>query len=102
MNAIRRVLSSIWQRILAEPVYTQGVVVAAIALGTAFGLGWNGAQVGAVSALSAAVLSWLTRQSVTPVSQPSLPIGTPVKNPERTDTPPPDLVVADRRDVVVA
>lgn len=69
---------AIWQRILEEPVYTQGVVVAAIALGTAFGLNWNGAQVGAVSAFSAAVLSLLTRRAVTPVQQPTLEVGTPV------------------------
>jgi hypothetical protein len=78
MNAIRSVLASIWQRILDEPVYTQALVVATIALGTAFGLGWNGAQVGAVSAVSAALLSWLTRSAVTPVQSPTLPMNTAV------------------------
>lgn len=68
----------IWQRILEEPVYTQGLVVAGIALATSYGLGWNGAQVGAASAFSAAFLSWLARKAVTTVANPSLPQGTAV------------------------
>ena len=78
MDTIRNAIGSVWALILREPVYTQGFVVAAIATGTAFGLGWNGAQVGAVSGLSAAFLALLTRQAVTPVSQPTLPAGTSV------------------------
>jgi len=68
----------IWHRVLEEPVYTQGLVVAGIALATAYGLGWNGAQVGAASAFSAAFLSWLSRKAVTSVSNPTLPQGTVV------------------------
>jgi hypothetical protein len=78
MNTIRNAIGAVWALILREPVYTQGFVVAAIATGTAFGLGWNGAQVGAVSGLSAAFLALLTRQAVTPVAQPTLPAGTSV------------------------
>ena len=78
MDTIKRAIGAVWGRILEEPVYTQGLVVAGIAAGTAFGLGWNGAQVGAVSALSAAFLSWLTRRAVTPVANPTLPAGTSV------------------------
>ena len=78
MGAIRNVVGSVWNLVLREPVYTQAFVVATIATGTAFGLGWNGAQVGAVSALSAAFLSLLTRQAVTPVVDPTLPVNTTV------------------------
>lgn len=68
----------LWQRILEEPVFTQALVVAVIAMGTAFGLGWTGAQVGAVTAFSAALLGFLTRKAVTPVAQPVIPEGTSV------------------------
>jgi hypothetical protein len=78
MGAIQNAFGALWNLILREPVYTQGFVVAAIATGTAFGLGWDGAQVGAVSALSAALLSLLTRQAVTPVQSPTLPMNTAV------------------------
>lgn len=57
--------AAIWQRIQDEPVYTQGIVVASIAVGTSFGLAWSAEQVGAVTGLSAMVLAWLTRKSVT-------------------------------------
>jgi hypothetical protein len=78
MTAIRTAIKAVWDLILREPVYTQALVVAAIATGTAFGLGWSGAQVGAVSALSAAFLAFLTKQAVTPLSEPSIPSGTEV------------------------
>jgi hypothetical protein len=92
LSTVRNVLAAAWQRVLEEPVYTQGLVVASIATGTAFGLGWNGLQVGAVSALSAAFLSWLTRRFVTPVVKPELPQGaavtvtTPEGEPNRVAT----------------
>lgn len=78
MTTIRKAIKAVWDLILREPVYTQALVVAGIAMGTAFGLGWNGAQVGAVSAFSAALLAFLTKQAVTPLAQPSLPSGTEV------------------------
>jgi len=58
------------------PVRFQAVIVASIALGSAFGLSWDGAQVGAVSAFTAAVLAFFTEQAVTPVSEPTVPTGT--------------------------
>ena len=58
------------------PVRFQALLVAGIALGSAFGLSWDGAQVGAVSAFTAAALAFLTEQAVTPVSEPTLPSGT--------------------------
>lgn len=84
MDALRRAVKAVWDLILQEPVYTQALVVAAIAMGTAFGLGWNGAQVGAVSAFSAALLAFLTKQAVTPLANPTLPSGTEVN----VETPP--------------
>ena len=78
MNTIRGAIRSLWALVLAEPVYAQALVVAGIALGSAFGLGWTGAQVGAVSAFSAALLSLLTRRAVTPLDQPVIPAGTAV------------------------
>jgi hypothetical protein len=76
MTTIRRVIGNVWALVLREPVYTQALVVAAIAMGSAFGLGWNGAQVAAVSAFSAAFLAFLTKQAVTPLSAPVLPQNT--------------------------
>ena len=78
MKALKDIIAGLWQLILSEPVYAQALVVAGIALGSSFGLGWSGAQVGAVSAFSAALLSFLTRRIVTPTSQPVIPSGTNV------------------------
>ena len=69
--ALRPVIAlaaAVWQRIQDEPVYTQAVVVASIAVATAFGLAWGPEQVGAVTAFSAMALAWLTRKSVTPTA----------------------------------
>jgi hypothetical protein len=52
--------------IRAEPVYIQAAIVAAIATGSAFGLGWTGPQVAAVTGLSAAILAVICRQAVSP------------------------------------
>jgi uncharacterized membrane protein YjjP (DUF1212 family) len=76
MNVIKTAFSRLWTRVLEEPVYTQALVVAGIAMGTAFGLSWDGTQVGAVTAFSAAVLAFMTRQAVTPLENPSIPAGT--------------------------
>lgn len=78
METLKAALRGVKTLVLKEPVYTQALVVAGIALATAFGLNWNGAQVGAVSAFSAAFLAFLTKQVVTPLSAPSVPAGTPV------------------------
>jgi hypothetical protein len=64
MNAI---LSGVIARVMHEPVMTQGLVVGAVGLGTSFGLGLDAEQVGALTAFSAVLLSWLTRKRVSPV-----------------------------------
>lgn len=50
-----------------EPVLIMAAVQAAIGLATAFGLDLTGGQVGAIMAFSAAVLSLIVRQRVSPV-----------------------------------
>jgi hypothetical protein len=58
-----------WNLIKDEPVLFQGVIQAALALAAAFGSGISTAQVGSILALSAAVLSWVTRSRVTPIGK---------------------------------
>ena len=55
-----------WSLVRAYPVRAQAVIVSGVAVGTAFGLGWNGAQVGAVTAFTAAVLAFFTEKAVSP------------------------------------
>jgi hypothetical protein len=62
-----------WQRIKEEPVYIQGIIQAALALGISFRLHLSPEQVGAILALTAAVLSFLTRKKVTPLCKLNLP-----------------------------
>jgi hypothetical protein len=50
----------------SEPVALQGLVVALITTGTAFGLHWSAEQVAAVTGLSAVILSVITRTQVSP------------------------------------
>ena len=78
MTAIRGVLRALWAQVLAEPVYTQALVQAIIGFATAFGLKWDGVQIAATMALSAAFLAWLTHKAVTPLEQPVLPVGTAI------------------------
>lgn len=66
-------MTALWKLITREPVRTQGVVQAFIALLTAFGLGWTAEQVGAVMAFTAVLLAWVTREMVTPVATQSDP-----------------------------
>ena len=66
-EVLRRIGAGIWARVTQEPVMTLAIVQAALALAVSFGLGWTGEQVGAVVALSAAVLGWIARSRVTPV-----------------------------------
>jgi hypothetical protein len=58
------------KQIQEEPVLFQGVVQAILALGTSFGLSLSVYQVGTIAAVSAALLSFITRQNVTPVANP--------------------------------
>ena len=78
MTAFRRAVRSVWALVLAQPVYAQALVQASIALATAFGLNWNGVQIGATMAFSAAVLAFFTQKAVTPIENPVLPMGTVV------------------------
>lgn len=59
MNGIRRV-------IIEEPVMCQSLIVAGIAIGTSFGLGWTAEQIGTMTAFSALLLAFLARAMVTP------------------------------------
>lgn len=52
-----------------EPALTMGVVQAVLTVLTVFGLPLTPAQIAAVLALSAALLSWITRSMVTPVAK---------------------------------
>lgn len=90
--ALRRAARGLWRLVKKWPVRAQALVVAAIACATAFGLGWNGVQVGAVSALSAAFLAFVTEQAVTSLEAPVLAEGTrfrvatPSGEPDRVET----------------
>jgi hypothetical protein len=64
---------SLLDTIKAEPVLAQGVVVAAVAMGSAFGLGFTGEQVGAVTSFTASVLMLITRRYVSPLGGTPLP-----------------------------
>jgi hypothetical protein len=66
LTTIRAVLGNLAALIRAYPVRAQAIIVAGLAVGTAFGLSWNGVQVGSVVALTAAVLGFLTEKAVTP------------------------------------
>jgi hypothetical protein len=54
------------KQIQQEPVLFQGVIQATLALGMSFGLGLTVNQVGTIAAVSAAILSFITRRNVTP------------------------------------
>lgn len=62
-------LANLWGR---EPAMILAVVQAALALVAVFGLRLSAEQIGAVLALTAAVLGLLTRSQVTPVASPRL------------------------------
>ena len=66
------ILRGLWRLIRKYPVRAQAVFQASLGVATAFGLGWSGLQVGAVMALSAAVLGFLTEQVVTPTPLPGV------------------------------
>ena len=61
-----------------EPVLLQGVVQAALALCTTFGLGLTSGQTAAILAFTAAILSLVTRRIVTPTVNPRKDDGTPL------------------------
>lgn len=63
-----------------EPVLILAALQAIIALGIGFGLKLTGEQVALIIAATAAVIAVITRQVVTPVSSPNLPVGTAVND----------------------
>ncbi len=65
-----------WQKIKEEPVLFQGLLQAFLALLMAFGLKLDATKIGAILAFSAAVLSFVTRQVVTPTANPRASDGT--------------------------
>jgi hypothetical protein len=60
----------ITKRIQQEPVLFQGLLQAIIMLWVSFGLNLNDNQVATIAVASAALLSFITRQNVTPVANP--------------------------------
>jgi hypothetical protein len=63
-------INSLIRQIQQEPVLFQGVVQTTLALGMSFGLGLSVNQVGTITAVSAAILSFITRKNVTPTVNP--------------------------------
>ncbi len=59
-----------------EPAALLGLIQAGLALAIGFGFELSGEQVALVMAFSAAVVAFLTRQAVTPISDPRLDVGT--------------------------
>jgi hypothetical protein len=71
-----------FDRIKQEPVMFQAVVQAVLALALSFGLKLSSAQVGAILACTAAILSFWVRAQVTPTANPMTNDGVPlVPNP---------------------
>ncbi len=79
MGTIRAFARGFWSLVKRYPVRFQAIIVAGLALLTAFGLTWSAAQVGAVVAFTAAVLAFFTEQAVTPIEDAKLPAGTSVE-----------------------
>ena len=59
-------MKTILQRLYSEPVYLGTVLIAAVGIGTSFGLGWSGEQVGALTAAIAIITGATVRQRVSP------------------------------------
>jgi hypothetical protein len=78
MDTARNALAGFWGLIKRWPVRAQAIVVALLALATAFGLNWTAEQVAAVIAVSASLLAFFTEAAVTPIESPTLPANTPV------------------------
>lgn len=67
-----------WKKIQEEPVLVQGLAQAALALGISFGLPLSSDQVGAILAVTAALLAFWARTQVTPLANPKASDGTPL------------------------
>lgn len=57
--------TTIWGR---EPVLYLAVIQAALAAAVGFGLGWSGEQVALIMGFAAAILGFIARSRVTPVT----------------------------------
>src|SRR5262249_11561213 len=62
--------ASLWKLVRQQPVYCQGVIQAIIALAVSFGLSLSIEQVGSLTAVTAAVLAFVTQTQVTPIVNP--------------------------------
>ena len=69
---------TMWHLMKEEPVGVQGIIQALLALGTSFGLGLSNSQMGAILAMTAAILALVTRQQVTPLANPKTNEQTPL------------------------
>lgn len=67
LQFLRDLWGGLTDRLSQEPVLFLAVVQAALALVVSFGLALTGEQVGAIMAVSAAILGLIARQRVTPV-----------------------------------
>ena len=65
-----------WQKIKEEPVFFQGLVQALLGLLVAFGFNLAPGRMAAILTFSAAGLTFLTRQVVTPTANPRAQDGT--------------------------
>ena len=59
-------MKSIAQRLWREPVYLGTVLIAVVGLGSSFGLGWTGEQVGMATAAIAVITGATVQRRVTP------------------------------------
>ena len=71
-------------RVREEPVLSVGLFRAAVTMRVGGGLGWSGEQVALMVAFVEAVTAWVARRQVTPMSDPALPEGQPVRLPDGT------------------
>ena len=78
MTKLRAIAGGLWTLVRKYPVRAQAIVQASLGTATAFGLHWDGGQVGSVVTLSAVILAFITEQAVTPLSEPIIPAGTQV------------------------
>lgn len=62
-------MATIIKRLWTEPVYLGTVLIAAVGIGTSFGLGWSGEQVGIVTSAIAVITGATVRQVVTPTAK---------------------------------
>ena len=61
-------MGAVLDRIRREPALVTGLVSAVVALGTSFGLHLTDEQVGAITAVTVAVMAFVTRSQVTPTT----------------------------------